>query len=511
MGEIMEKFISVIGTLLLIGIAVLLSSNRKKISWKLVFYGTSLQIIFAILILKWEPGKIFFRFMNDVIIKILDFTAEGSKFLFGSLITDIPNLGYIFAFQVLPTIIFFSSFMTVLYYLGIMQGIVKFFAIIMAKTMGTSGAESLSASANIFVGQTEAPLVIKPYINKMTISELMAVMTGGMATVAGGVMAGYVGMLKDVFPDIAGHLLAASIMSAPAALVMAKIMIPETQTPETAGDIKMNLEIPDVNVIDAAARGAGEGMQLAINVAAMLLAFIALIAMINHVLISVGDGFNWLVGKQPTIILAENNFNNQQAKLLVGKTITINLEKGQYGALKQQIFQAQITGINGNKIIMNSKLYAPSQKGLSYSIIDQDGKIMSVGKAKFGGALKLSMEIIFGFFLAPVAWIMGVPWKDAHIIGSLLGEKTVINEFVAYSHLGQLLHHASIHLAERSKVIVAYALCGFANFSSIAIQIGGIGGIAPNRRHDLAKLGIKSMIAGTLAAFMTATIAGILI
>jgi CNT family concentrative nucleoside transporter len=464
-------------------------------------------------ILKTQLGRDFFEYVNGIIIKLLDFTTEGSKFVFGPLVSNAKSFGFIFAFQVLPTIIFFSSLMTVLYHIGFMQWIVKWVAIVMAKTMKTSGAESLSASANIFVGQTEAPLVIKPYVAKMTVSELMAVMTGGMATVAGGVMAAYVGMLKDTFPSIAGHLLAASIMSAPAALVMAKLIVPETEQPVTAGEVKMKIEKPDVNVIDAAARGAGEGLQLALNVAAMLLAFIALIAMLNYGLFLTGEAYNWLVGKDSHRIYVYD-FPSQNLEELKGAKIEVGLTKARIGELTNKFrFVSAVTKVEkkGKRISIYFKdgLYAPSQK--VKLTIKKKGHIIYSNNVSFMGAIKLNMEIIFGFLLAPLAWLMGVPWKEAGIIGNLFGEKTVLNEFIAYSHLSQLLHTKGLVLSKRSVVIASYALCGFANFGSIAIQLGGIGGLAPNRRHDLAKLGLKSLIGGTLAAFMTATIAGMLI
>ena len=312
--------------------------------------------------------------------------------------------------------IFFSSLMAVLYHLRVMPALVRAIAWLMQRTMKTSGSETLSAAGNIFVGQTEAPLLVRPFLKHMTESELMAVMTGGFATVAGGVMVAYVGILQGVFPDIAGHLLCASIMSAPAALVVAKIMIPEPDptASKTYGELKLDLESPDANVIDAAARGAGEGLKLALNVGSMLLAFIALIAMANGLV-------GWLGG---------------------------------------------LVGVDG-----------------------------------------LSLQQILGTILAPLAWVMGIPWDDAMAIGSLLGVKTVLNEFVAYLELAalapQLVHH-------RSMVIATYALCGFANFGSIAIQIGGISPLAPERRHDLAKIGLRAMIGGTLAAFMTACVIGML-
>jgi CNT family concentrative nucleoside transporter len=307
--------------------------------------------------------------------------------------------------------------MTILYHLGLMQLAVKGFAWVMQRTMRTSGAETLSAAGNIFVGQTEAPLLIKPFVEKMTMSELMAVMTAGFATVAGGVMAAYVGMLVSYFPDIAGHLMAASVMSAPAALVVAKLMVPESETAETAGRLDFAVDRPDVNVIDAAARGASEGLVLALNVGALLLAFVALIYMFNGLL-------GWAGG---------------------------------------------LAGLDG-----------------------------------------LTLEAILGWVLAPLAWLMGVPWADAPQVGSLMGVKTVLNEFFAYVQLAGVLG-GEHDLQPRSIIIATYALAGFANFSSIAIQLGGIGGIAPSRRHDLSRLGLRAMIGGSIAAFMTATVAGMIV
>ncbi|MEW6013447.1 MAG: nucleoside transporter C-terminal domain-containing protein [Elusimicrobiota bacterium] len=408
----MEKLISFIGIFILIAIAWVFSKNKKAINYKTVLMGTLIQLIFALLVLKFPPGRKFFEIMNDVIIKVISFSNDGAKFIFGGLI-DNQSLGFIFAFQVLPTIIFFSSLMSVLYYLGIMQKIVLFFAKIMTKFMGTSGAESLSASANIFVGQTEAPLVVRPYVSEMTQSELMAVMTGGMATIAGGVMAAYVGILKDYLPNIAGHLLAASIMSAPAALVMAKIIVPETEEPKTKGVVKLNVEIQDANIIDAAANGATTGMTLALNVAACLVAFMALLALCNYIVGFISPG--------------------------------------------------------------------------------------------------LTLEKIMGWIFYPLAWIMGVPSNDLMKVAEWMGQKTILNEFVAYFNMANFLKDNPNMISERAIIISSYALCGFSNFLSIAIQIGGIGGIAPNRRHDLAKLGLYAVLAGSLACFMTATIAGLLI
>jgi concentrative nucleoside transporter, CNT family len=433
----LERARSLLGLLALTGIAWLMSVDRARVAWRVVAWGVSLQLVFALFILKTPVGVRIFETMNVVIVALLGFTVDGARFLFGNLVyntvpvgagdpgqgafTDMPgmvaNTGGFFAFNVLPTIIFFSSLMTILYHLGIMQLAVKGFAWVMQQTMRTSGAETLSAAGNIFVGQTEAPLLIKPFVERMTESELMAVMTAGFATVAGGVMAAYVGMLVLYFPDIAGHLMAASVMSAPAAIVVAKLMVPETETAETAGRLDFSVERPDVNVIDAAARGASEGLYLALNVGALLLAFVALIYMFNGML-------GWLGG--------------------------------------------------------------------------------------FAGIEGLTLEAILGWVLAPLAWLMGVPWADAPQIASLMGVKTVLNEFFAYIQLAGVLG-GEHDLQPRSVIIVTYALAGFANFSSIAIQLGGIGGIAPSRRHDLSRLGLRAMIGGSIAAFMTATVAGMIL
>jgi len=407
----MERFTGLLGFFVILAIAWALSSDRKRIHWRVVVLGTGVQLLFAVLILKTAGGQAVFDAIGRSVTAFLDLTDEGSAFIFGDDFRD-----HFFAFKVLPTIIFFSSFITVLYYLGIMQWIVRGFAWFMMKVLRTSGAESLSVSANIFVGQTEAPLLIRPYVSSMTQSELMAVMTGGFATIAGGVLVAYVGILRESFPDIAGHLLAASVMSAPAALVMAKLMIPETETSRTAGKVSIEAEKPWANVIDAAAEGATQGLKLALSVGAMLLAFIGLVAVINA-------GLSWIGG-------------------LVGFA-------------------------------------------------------------------ELSLEAILGTALRPLAWVMGVPWAESAQVGALLGLKTATNEFYAYTRLAEIV--AESPLSERAMVITTYALCGFANFASIAIQIAGIGGIAPERKSDLARLGMRAMIAGTLACFQTATIAGLLI
>ena len=399
-----------IGIFLLLGMAFILSNNRKQINYRIVGWGLSLQFLFGVFILKTPFGKPLFGFFDKVITRLISFSDAGSDFLFKSLI---PGVGYHdamvnFAFRALPTIIFFSSLMTVLYHFGVIQFIIKWIARIMQKTMGTSGSETLSVAANIFVGQTEAPLLIRPFIRTMTQSELMAVMTGGFATVAGGILALYVIWLKDI-PGIAGHLLAASVMSAPAAMVVAKIIYPETDLSETSGDLNIKIEKPDSNAMEALGRGATEGLKLAANVAAMLVAFVALVAMINYLL-----------------------------------------------------------------------TFADT-----------------------------SLQGILGFVFRPLAWAMGISWDEAQMVGVLMGEKITLTELIAYSDLRDLkLEHA---ISDRSAIIASYALCGFANFASIGIQLGGIGGMAPERRKDLAALALKAMIGGALASWMTASIAGILI
>lgn len=444
----MEIVRGLIGMAFIIGIALLFSKNRKLIDWKLVGVGLGIQFVLAVFILKgrqmqefWGPlgwPRDFFSWVSSFFVVVLDFTTEGAEFIFGDLARSPgmeDSMGNFFAFQVLPTIIFFASLTAILYHYGILQKVVKYVAKGMQKLMGTSGAESLSVISNIFVGQTESPLVIKPYIEKMTKSELLAVMTGGMATIAGGVMAAYVQMLgnsyalaHDVSLDVgrllfAEQLLSASLMAAPAALVIAKIIYPEDSEPVTRGDVKMNVETPDANGIDAAASGAGEGLKLALNVGAMLLAFIALLAMGNYFLFHFGE----------------------------------------------------LTGIN----------------------------------AALPGGYELTIENLLGWILAPIAFAIGVPWQDAVNMGSLLGTKVVLNEFVAYLQLADMVSEGI--LTEKTITMATFALCGFANFASIAIQIGGIGGIAPGRKSELAQFGLYAVLAGSLANLMTATIAGMLL
>ena len=415
------------GLSVLVGIVFLFSNNKKAVDWKLVATGIALQIGFAALVLLVPGGRQVFDWLGQGFVKILSFVNAGSSFIFGSLM-DTEKFGFIFAFQVLPTIIFFAALMGVLYHLGVMQAVVKAMAWAITKVMRVSGAETTSVCASVFIGQTEAPLTVRPYISKMTESELITMMIGGMAHIAGGVLAAYVGMLGGGDPVqqafFAKHLLAASIMAAPATFVVAKLLIPETGVPLTRGTVKMEVEKTTSNVIDAAAAGAGDGLRLALNIGAMLLAFIALIALINWPLTWIGE----------------------------------------------------VTGL----------------------------------QAMLGKPTDLAM--IFGYVLAPIAWVIGVPWEDAVTVGSLIGQKVVINEFVAYLQLAEIINGnvPGVSLTDHGKLIATYALCGFANFSSIAIQIGGIGGLAPERRADLARFGLRAVLGGTIATLMTATIAGVL-
>jgi CNT family concentrative nucleoside transporter len=477
----MERFTALLGFFAILVIAWAISTNRKAIKWRPVVWGLVLQIVVAILVLKGEPianalapfalpltrpgaALVFvlvalvvvqiakrlplggarkglygvfgvvtlylfltynllaylFEMMKNVVNRLIEYTVAGSQFVFGPLGVETPGIGFVFATRVLPTIIFIASIFAILYYLGVMQVVVRFFAKVMTRFMGVSGAESTSVAASIFMGQTEAPLTIRPFLPNMTMSELMTVMTAGMAHISGGIMAAYVLVAKvDVI-----HLLTAVIMTAPGAIMMAKIIVPETEVPQTGGDVQVDVEQQDVTVIDAAGRGAIEGLHLSLNVAGMLIAFIALVAMVNGIFGFVHD---WLASAIPMV----------------------------------------------------------------------------------GAYFPASLDVLLGWVFRPIAWAMGVSWKDSLTVGNLLGTRMVLNEFVAFAKLGEPGVGSS--LDPRSFVIVTYALCGFANFSSIAIQIGGIGSLAPSRRGDLARLGLRAMIAGTLANFLTATIAGLLL
>jgi CNT family concentrative nucleoside transporter len=403
------RIVGVLGLASILGLAVLLSRNRGAISWRTVGWGLGLQAAFAVFVLLVPLGRRIFTALGSVITAILGFSYAGSSFVFGEIGKPNSSLGVIFAFQVLPAIIFVSALFAIMYYLGVMQVVVKAFAVVMNKVMGASGAESLNVAASIFMGQTEAPLTIRPFLPSMTRSELMTVMTAGMAHVSGSIMAAYI-----AFGVEARHLLTAVIMTAPGTIMMAKILEPETETPQTLGGVKVDIPKTDVNVVDAAARGTVEGLHLMLNVIAMLVSFIALVALVN-------GGFGWVHGQLPW-------------------------------------FPANI-------------------------------------------------QTVLGWIFAPIAWVMGVPWHDAGSIGALLGERMVLNEFIAYKDLGAI----KATLSPVSFTIATFALCGFANISSVGIQIGGIGALAPERKHDLARLGFRAMIAGTLANFLSATLAGMLL
>jgi CNT family concentrative nucleoside transporter len=426
----MDYVRGLLGLLFLIGVAFLLSGNRKKIDWRLVAIGIALQIVIGLAIAKVGFVRYVFEFASEKFVLFLGFAREGSKFVFGSLATDTSNTGFIFAFQALPTVIFFSAVTAGLYYLGILQKIVFGFAWVMTKTMRLSGSESLSAAANIFMGQTEAPLLVRPFIAGMTKSELFCLMVGGMATIAGSVLATYVGLLgggsveeKTLF---ATYLLCASIMNAPAAIVLSKIFCPQDEPEKIDSRLKVNKEQIGVNLVDALATGAADGLKLALNIGGMLIAFIAIIYAVNWILVD---------------------------------------------------FVGAVTGLNEF--------------------------VVSSTNGAFNG---FSLQYILGQVFRVFAFAMGVEWSQTLQVGSLLGQKMVINEFVAYVDLSQM--KTAGLLDEKSIRIATYALCGFANFSSIAIQIGGIGGMAPGRQGDLSKLGLKAMLAASLATMMTATIAG---
>ena len=412
----------IIGIIFVLGVCYLLSSNKSKVKWNIVLKGLLIQFIFAICILKIPVIEYVFNGVSNIFLSLLNFTKDGSIFLFGETLVNDPSFGAIFAFQILPTIVFFSALTSVLFYLGILQKIVYFFASIMKRTMNLSGSESLAAAGNIFLGQTESPLLIKPYISKMTKSELLCLMGGGMATIAGGVFIAFTAMLGEQY---APHLLAASVMSAPAAIVACKLLIPETE--KINSKMEISKQSLGSNIFDSITIGTVQGIKLAVNVGAMLLVFVAFIALFNEIL---------------------NLF-------------------GHY------------TGIN-NYLESTSEIYN-----------------------------SLSLEMIFGFIFAPIAWFIGIPFEDILLAGQLLGEKTVANEFIAYESLGNMIKNNLI--SEKTSIMATYFLCGFANFLSIGIQIGGIGAIAPEKRRELSNLGIKALIAGTAASLLTSIIVGIIL
>jgi CNT family concentrative nucleoside transporter len=414
----MGRFTGILGLLTMLGLAYAFSTNRRAIRLKTVAWGLGLQLVFAVFVLRVETGRRVFQKAGDVVNRLLSYAFVGSEFVFGELGKQGSHLGFYFAFQVLPTIIFIAAFFAVLYHYGVMQFLIKIAAWIMTRVMGASGAESLNVAASIFMGQTEAPLTIRPFLPDLTRSELMTVMTSGMAHVSGGIMAAYIAF--GIEPK---HLLSAVIMTAPGTLLMAKMLVPETEQPKTAGRVVMSEDEEktekEENLLGAVARGTTDGLHLALNIAAMLISFLALIALTNGIL---GGMHNWLAGH----------------------------------------------GI----------LWFPA-----------------------------SLEKIFGVLFAPIAWVIGIPWHDCGVIGNLLGTRMVLNELVAFSMLGPM----RAGLDPRSFTIATFALCGFANLSSIGIQIGGIGALAPNKKSELARLGIRAMLAGTMANLMSASIAGMLL
>tara|TARA_B100000497_G_scaffold121081_1_gene150344 strand:- start:1366 stop:2736 length:1371 start_codon:yes stop_codon:yes gene_type:complete len=454
----MEIIRGLLGLIMLVGIAYLFSKHKKNINWKLVITGILIQFVLALLVFKQIQIPFtsismssIFSFLAGFFTQLLSFTDAGAQFIFGSWPDSAEifklgaegrvehTIGYVFAFKVLPTVVFFSALTSLLYYLGILQKIVYGFAWVLSKTMRLSGAESLAAAANIFVGQTEAPLIVKPYISKMTNSEIMCLMTGGMATIAGGVFAAFIGFLggDDIATqqEFAKHLLTASILSAPAAIVCAKILFPETE--KVNQNLDINKEKMGSGPLEAISMGTTDGIKLAVNVAGMILVFLAFIALINYLLINVVGDFNGIGSWKFTSL---------------------------------------------NKIIQSNTIY--------------EG---------------FNLQMILGYLFAPLAWIIGIDLNDIILAGQLLGEKTVINEFIAYLSLKDIVANnvGNALIQKRTVVILTYALCGFSNFASIGIQIGGIGSIAPNQRSTLARLGLRSLIGGTLACLMTATIAGI--
>ena len=405
----MSRYVGLLGIALIIATGVLLSRDRRAIRWQVIAWGLGLQLLFALFVLRVPAGQELFRALGAAVTALLHFSYAGSEFVFGEIGKPDSSLGVVFAFQVLPAIIFVSALFAILYHIGVMGAIVRAFALVMSRLMGASGAESLNVAASIFMGQTEAPLTIRPFLPRLTRSELMTVMTSGMAHISGAIMAAYI-----AFGVEARHLLTAVIMTAPGTIMMAKLLEPETETPETYGRVKLEIPKTDVNVVAAAARGTGDGLQLMLNVIAMLIAFIALVALVNGI-------FGWVHGRL----------------------------------------------------------------------------------AWFPGDL----QTVLGWIGQPIAWVLGVPWRDSAVIGGLLGTRAVLNEFIAFAQLGPLKDS----LDPRSFTIASFALAGFANISSVGIQIGGIGALAPERKPDLARLGFRAMLAGTLANFISAAIAGLLL
>jgi CNT family concentrative nucleoside transporter len=476
----MDYLRGILGLVFLLGFLYLLSNNRRAIDWKLVGVALLMQFLLGLAILKIPSVRFVFDKISSVFLYVIDFTAQGSKQVFGGLLNN-DSVGYVFAVNVLPTIIFFSALSAMLYYLGILQRIVYGIAWLMNKFMRLSGAESMSAAANIFVGQTEAPLLVKPFLNDMSKSELLCLMVGGMATIAGGVMAAYVGFLGGSDPvarqEFATHLLTASIMSAPAAIMSAKMLYPETNE-----NIRREIVIPKEqlgdNLLDAIAIGTSDGLKLAVNVGAMLIVFTALMAMLNAI---VGGAIGEMIGWSASGNFAFYGYNDLPAETY----LSWNSEAQQW--------------------ILNHKTDKTFiAKPFEIQHMSLNMYIQKITEGRFAG---FNIEYLIGLVMSPIAWILGTHTNDMLIVGQLLGKKTVLNEFVAYADIPNLKNSIS----EKSKIIATYALCGFANFASIGIQIGGIGALAPSRRKELSEFGILALVGGTVACFLTAVIAGMLV
>jgi nucleoside transporter len=553
-------FRGILGITVLIAVLYVFSANKKAIDWKLVFIALGMQLLFGLAVLKVDFVRNIFDCIGSGFVSVLNYTREGSTFVFGGLM-DPSNIGFIFAFQILPTILFFSALSSILYYLGILQRIIFALAYVMTRVMRLSGAESLAAAANVFIGQTEAPLIIKPYLDKMTKSELLCLMVGGMATIAGGVLAAYIGFLggDDVASqeEFARHLLTASIMSAPAAILAAKILYPETEEVDT------NLEVPKEkignNLLEAISNGTSDGLKLAVNVGAMLVVFIALVAMMNAICSStLGEWIGWtsdgsfalwgdtFLPSQDTLIqsiqiplpVTEEMVKVVQESIVTGsngldsiafsvveeiqtvprfEVVYDTLLRNEMDVRWAVIGQEVIEGTNGIDSLIPVDgwvLYESANAKLPLDTLSYAGNEMNrmtlnmhTNQVTSGRFPAFNLEYILGVTMSPVAWLLGTPSQDILIVGQLLGKKTILNEFVAYADIPAV----SDMILPKSKIIATYALCGFANFASIGIQLGGIGAIAPERRTTLAEFGLKALLGGTIACFLTATIAGMLI
>jgi CNT family concentrative nucleoside transporter len=553
----MQNLISFLGIFVFIFLAWILSEDRRRFPWRVVLWGLGLQFTFAILVLSsWSPGAQLFLRLNDVFNALLGFSKEGALFVFGAMGAEQGNggamtlkeyltrlgaassdpavqaaansgaaPGFFLAFQVLTTIIFFSALLSILYYLGIMQKVVLFFSRIMEHTMKVSGAEALSNSANIFVGQTEAPLVVKPYLEKMTRSELNAIMVGGFANTAGGVLGAYILMLSGYFPNIAAHLISASILSAPAAFIVAKVMVPEKGKPATVGNAQLDVPSEDVNLLDAAASGSSVGLQLTLNVVGMLFSFVAIIAMVNMMV-------GWLGGffaSTPGLL----QWNAVLAAIAIGVLVVHRLGKVSDTVLWLSLFavaaaygganalvpgEARMVGLIGLAIwlpiLVGSIRKVFPFKALWIGIAAALGitNLAYLAFGPIGPGTTLSLQLILGWLHWPIAFVMGTPVQDCLVVGRMLGEKLILTEFVAYAdfagHLQAVRQGTAAAMDPRSIVITSYALSGFANFVSIAIQIGGISPLAPSRRHEIARLGFKAMIGGAITSYIIACVAG---